>query len=110
VWPRPPPAIHFRQLRTHVNQAGTGAQSKKEPRRLELDHVRQGLAVVAALAGAGYGYWKAGILGALLGASAAGAAVVAAFTLFHVGVSFIVVLLAFVLLFLLYAAFYHATQ
>jgi hypothetical protein len=91
-----------------VTQAGAAPKTKKATRRFELDHVRLAVAIAAALVGAGYGYWKAGILGALVAGPAAGAAVVAAFTLFHVGISFVVVLLAFVLLFLMYALFYHA--
>lgn len=93
-----------------MTQAGAGPKQVRaeKKRRLELDQVRLMLALIAALAGGIYGFWKAGLVGAVLTGLVAGAVVIASFTLFHVGISVIVVLLAFVLLFLLYALVYNA--
>lgn len=83
-------------------------QSKLQRFLADVDQVRKLLAITAAVLGLAWGYWKAGLVGALLAAPAAGAAMLALVTLVPVGVSIAVVMLALVVVFLLYALIYHA--
>ena len=79
-----------------------------EKAKLDQERVRRLLAIAAAVLGAGFGYWKAGIAGALVVGPAAGGLTIAAVTLLPVGISFLVVLLGFAFLFLIYALIYQA--
>jgi len=90
-----------------VTPAGAGPKLVKKP-KLELEQLRRLLAIAATVVGAAFGYWKAGIAGALIAGPAAGALVAVGVTLFPVGVSVMVVLLGFALLFLVYALIYQA--
>jgi hypothetical protein len=83
---------------------------KAKPRHYfhAFDRNRRLLAIAATILGAIYGYWKAGIVGALLAGPAAGAAMIALVTLVPVGASIAVVALALMFTFLLYALVYHA--
>lgn len=83
-------------------------QSKLQRFLADVDQVRRLLAIIAAVLGLAWGYWKAGLVGALLAGSAAGAAMLALVTLVPVGISIAVVLLALVFCFVIYALIYHA--
>lgn len=74
----------------------------------DVDQVRRLLAIIAAVLGLAWGYWKAGLVGALLAGPIAGAAMLALVTLVPVGVSIAVVMLALMFVFLIYALVYHA--